>query len=142
MSAAATRSAGESAVRNPLPGLGYTTRQARAHVALWQAIQDQVDDGVLTPCRADPQTWDADDTDSPIKADIQLPARLCRTACPVFELCAAFVATDPPVHGIVAGQFRRHPRDPRHYSNWAGRPDQRAIWAAEAGTDAEEAQAA
>ncbi|MFC7622467.1 hypothetical protein [Microlunatus sp. GCM10028923] len=119
---------GELSPRDALPGPGYTPEQARAHKSLTDAIQDQVSEGVLTPCQMDPGTWDADDTANGEEFEIRRAGWLCRTACPVFELCAAFVATNPPLHGVVAGQFRRHPLDPRHGRTY--RRDVKAEWAA------------
>jgi hypothetical protein len=119
---------------DPLPVPLLTAPQARAHVALTRAIQDQYDQGVLTPCRMDPGTWDADDSSTPVQRDIKRAARLCRFACPVFAECRAFLATEPPVHGIVAGEFRRHPRDERRFKTTYG-PDMRAAWAAETADD-------
>ncbi|WP_152363817.1 hypothetical protein [Microlunatus speluncae] len=123
---------------DPLPGPTYTTEQARTHVVLTRAIQDQIGDGVTIPCTQDPGTWDADDTVQGDELEIKRAARLCKTACPVFGLCAAFVATDPPLHGIVAGQYRRHPLDYRNRDTGRqlGR-DRKTEWAAEAGTDNE-----
>lgn len=127
--------------RDPLPRAGYTTEQARAHVALTRAIQDQFDQGIETPCADDPAAWDADLAGDPKHEEflIRRAAGLCRTACPVFDLCVAFVATDPPVHGVVGGQYRRHPLDYRHRKSF--KRDVKAEWAALAGTD-EEGQAA
>lgn len=118
----------------PVPGPLLTAVQARAQVRLTRAIQDQWDEGVLTPCRLDPGLWDADDSSTPVRRDIKRAARLCRFACPVFAECAAFLATEPPLHGIVAGEFRRHPRDERRFKTNPG-PDRRAVWAAETAHD-------
>ncbi|MGY4768956.1 hypothetical protein ACXC9Q_18750 [Kribbella sp. CWNU-51] len=92
-----------------LPGPEYSQAQARAERTLHAAIRAAYDDGVTVPCLTDPHTWDADD--NPCAADITRAARLCRTACPVFEQCNAFLATRPPVCGIVAGRFIPHSTD-------------------------------
>ncbi|QNE21922.1 hypothetical protein F1D05_33420 [Kribbella qitaiheensis] len=112
-----------------LPAPVLTRCQARAERALHAAIRTEYDDGVTVPCLTDPATWDADQ--NPTDFQITTAARLCRTACPVFDRCAAFVATEPPVCGIVAGRFIPHPIDMvEHRAASHARKDQVAARAA------------
>ncbi|GAB3813448.1 hypothetical protein [Kribbella italica] len=98
-----------------LPGPAYTRDQARAEQNLHAGIRAAYDDGVTVPCLTDPATWDADTTIGRVtREDVFRAAQLCRTACPVFERCTAFLATKPPVVGIVAGRFVKHPSEVRH----------------------------
>lgn len=92
-----------------LPGPVLTQPQAKAERTLHTAIRAAYDDGVTVPCLTDPATWDADN--NPTREEITRAARLCRTACPVFDQCTAFLATEPPVCGIVAGRFVPHAMD-------------------------------
>jgi hypothetical protein len=89
-----------------LPGAAYTQTQARAERTLHIAIAAAYDDGVTVPCLADPATWDADSRNGTVThEEVFRAASLCRTSCPVFERCKAFLATSPPVCGVVAGRF-------------------------------------
>ncbi|MEV8378899.1 GntR family transcriptional regulator [Kribbella sp. NPDC056861] len=56
-----------------------------------------------TPCRRDPSDWDADE-ETPLKTIREL-VQQCRTRCPIFDTCARFAATEPPVVGVLAGQY-------------------------------------
>jgi len=97
-----------------LPGPAYTQAQAHAERNLHAAITAAYDDGVTVPCLTDPATWDADQTAGRVtREDVFRAAQLCRTACPVFDRCEAFLATKPPVCGIVAGRFIKHPSEIR-----------------------------
>jgi len=105
-----------------LPGPVYTRAQARNERTLQAAIRAAYDDGVTVPCLTDPATWDGDRPEVR-REDIARAARLCRTACPVFDRCAAFLATQPPVCGVVAGRYVRHATDshtnPNMKDDWA-----------------------
>jgi hypothetical protein len=92
-----------------LPVPTYTAAHARAERNLQTAIRDCYDDGVLVPCQSDPMTWDADGYQA--QEDVTRAALLCRTACPVLDRCTAFLATEPPVCGILAGRYVPHSTD-------------------------------
>lgn len=95
-----------------LPTPVLTQRQARAERSLHAAIRAEYDDGVTVPCLTDPATWDADQTVGQVtREDVFRAAQLCRTACPVFDRCGAFLATEPPVCGVVAGRYVKHPME-------------------------------
>ncbi|MEV0285572.1 hypothetical protein AB0H36_15785 [Kribbella sp. NPDC050820] len=104
-----------------LPLAVLTQKQARAERNLQAAIRTEYEAGVTVPCLTDPATWDADQTVGRVtREDVFRAAQLCRTACPVFDRCKAFLATEPPVVGIVAGRFIKHPseiRPERHAAN-------------------------
>ncbi|WBQ07887.1 GntR family transcriptional regulator [Kribbella sp. CA-293567] len=59
-----------------------------------------------TPCRRRPSDWDADQ-DTPLRTIRDL-VQQCRTRCPVFDTCARFAATQPPVTGVLAGRYLPH----------------------------------
>ena len=87
-----------------------TPEQARAYTALQHAIHDAFEAGRVTPCVADPQSWDATDV-SVTRAELARVGRLCRQACPVLAKCKAYRATNPPVTGVLAGRYLPHHND-------------------------------